>query len=131
MLREIERTPSKEYQVVLLRKYATSSLHFKTFLRWAVLNNKTPVITKIPEYKPNMVDIGLSYMKFEKAMRMLPQFYTGILTKRMMDRLLMVLEEMSWLEAPAYEMIVTNSFKSSVVTKELIKEVFPDLEEIV
>lgn len=126
----IESETDNQKQIELIKKISKTNPNLKIFFKWAYFNTKAPVITEIGDYKPNHVAIGLSYMKFEKAMRMLPRFFGVPYTKKLKDSLFMILEEMSWLEAPTFENLIMNSYSNTHISKDTLKEAFPDIEEI-
>jgi hypothetical protein len=133
MISDIEAESSKDKQIKLIKSYALKYPQFKYFLRYAFFNKLNPCFSKIPDYKTNMVDITFSYVKLEKALSSLKFFFEGpdmiVHPKRRQDRLISLLEEMSWLECSLYEMLVLNNFKNSILTKELVIEALPDMEE--
>jgi len=136
MLTDIETSVVLEEKVIKLRKHA-SDPRFKLFLQWAFFNTKKPTITNIPEYKPNMVDVTFSYIKLEKAIQSLKFFFEGeyfiFSEKKRLDRMLSILEEISWIEAPYFEYLIMNKFnqfKNITLTKEFILQVIPDMKEI-
>lgn len=137
MLQDIGSSSTKEERVQKIKTYAKTHPYFANFVRWALFNNKKPVYTNIPDYKPNMVDIGLSYIKLEKALSYLKYFFEGPEfirdQKKRDDKLLTVLEEISWLEAPLFESLVLNQFKNYTIvyfTKEEVLEALPDMKDI-
>jgi len=134
MLSSVEKESTKEKQIELMQSYAKTHPHFKHFLHWAFFNKRKPAFSDIPPYKTNMVDITFSYIKLEKAIPMLRFFFEGPdmipLPKKREDRLLSILEEMSWLETPVYEQLIMNKYKNPVLNKKLVKQAFPDMEDI-
>jgi hypothetical protein len=137
MLDEISNSKDKEEKIKTIQKYARIYPYFVNFLRWGYFNTKISVYTNIPDYKPNMVDVTLSYIKLEKALSYLKYFFDGPEfienPKKRTDKLFTVLEEISYIEAPMFESLVLNNFKNYhgiILTKEEILEALPDMKEI-
>jgi hypothetical protein len=137
MLTDIGSLKTKEQKIEKIKYYAKAYRYFENFLRWSLFNPKTPVYKKIPEYNPNMVDISLSYIKLEKALSSLKYFFDGPEfvqnSKKRDDKLLCILEEISWLEAPLFESLVLNNFKNYTqvyFTKEEVLEALPEMKDI-
>jgi hypothetical protein len=133
MISDIEAESLKDKQIKLIKSYTLKYPQFKYFLRYAFFNNLNSCFTKIPDYKTNMVDITFSYVKLEKALSSIKFFFEGpdmiVGAKKREDRLVSLLQEMSWLETPVFEMLVLNNFKNSVLTKELVIEALPEMED--
>lgn len=131
MIADIESAPSKQEQINFIQSYHKKYPEFRYFLKYAFFNIEIPAFTKIPDYKPNMVDITFSYIKLEHAINSLKFFFIGSEMinpeKRRTDRLISILEEMSWKETSLYEMLVLNKFKNNILTKELIQEALPNM----
>lgn len=125
MISDIENQKTKQEQIKVLKQYSALP-EFKLFLHYAFNNKLKPLFKEIPPYDPNMVDITFSYIKMEKALNSLKFFFDGSdaipSEKRREDRLLSILEEMSWIESPTYEMLVLNKFKNKILTKKLITD---------
>lgn len=137
MLQDIGSSSSKEERVQKIKTYSVTHPHFVQFLRWAFFNTKKPIYENIPDYSPHMVDIGLSYIKLEKAVGSLKYFFEGPEfienPKKRNDKLLSILEEISWLEAPLFESLVLNQFKNYTIvycTKEEVLEALPEMKDI-
>lgn len=130
LVSEIEKETDTQKQIQLIQKLSKENRDLKTFFQWAYFNTQTAVITEIGDYKPNHVPIGLSYMKLEKAMRMLPRFFNVHLSKKVTDVLYSILEEMSWLEVPTYEALVMNKYTNKLISKETVLQAFPEMKEI-
>ena len=131
MIADIESAQSKQDQVKQVQIYYKKYPEFRYFLKYAFLNELEPAYNKIPDYKPNMVDVTFSYIKLENAIKSLKFFFKGSdlinpETKRT-NRLVSILEEMSWKETSLYEMLVLNKFKNKILTKKLIQEALPEL----
>jgi hypothetical protein len=131
MIADIESASSKQEQIKQVQAYYKKYPEFKYFLKYAFFNNLEPVYRSIPNYKSNMVDLTFSYIKLENALKSLKFFFNGPdLIKsevKRTDRLLSILEEMSWKETYIYEMLVLNKFKNKILTKKLIQEALPEL----
>jgi hypothetical protein len=131
MIADIESASSKQEQIKQVQAYYKKYPEFRYFLKYAFLNKLEPAYRKIPDYKPNMVDITFSYVKLEKALQSLKFFFNGPdLIKsevKRTNRLISLLEEMSWKETSIYEMLVLNKFKNKILTHKLIQEALPEL----
>lgn len=131
MIADIEEDISKEERIKKIQSFAAQYPQFKLFLQYAFFNNAKPSFNSIPEYKPNMVDITFSYVKLEKGLQQLKFFFQGkdfiLNNKKRTDRLLSILEEMSWLETSVFEMLVLNNYKNKILTKSLVMESLPSL----
>ena len=134
MIGHIEDQKTKQEQIQSIRTYAEKYPEFRMFLHFAFFNKLKPLFTSIPDYAPNTVDITFSYIKMEKGLQSLKFFFEGkdmiVNTKRREDRLISILEEMSWLETPIYEMLVLNKFKNKILTKKLVIEALPKMETV-
>lgn len=131
MIADIESAASKQEQIKQVQAYYKKYPEFRYFLKYAFYNNLEPAYRKIPDYKSNMVDITFSYVKLEKALQSLKFFFQGAdLIKsevKRTDRLISILEEMSWKETSIFEMLVLNKFKNKILTKKLIEDALPEL----
>lgn len=131
MIADIESAQSKQDQIKQVQAYYKKYPEFRYFLKYAFFNELEPAYTKIPDYNPNMVDVTFSYIKLENAIKSLKFFFKGSdlinpEVKRT-NRLISILEEMSWKETSLYEMLVLNKFKNKILTKKLIQEALPEL----
>jgi hypothetical protein len=78
-----------------------------------------------------MADITFTYMPLEKGIQKLKFFFRGndfiVNDKKRTDRLLSILEEMSWRETPVFEMLVMNTYTNQFITKDFVMSVLPDM----
>jgi hypothetical protein len=133
LLDEVKSKGSVQEKVNCLKLLGNKNPALKLFLKWAYFNTKTPTFKSIPDYKPNMVDITFSYIKLEKALISLKYFFEGpdfvSQDKKRTDKLLTILEEISWLEAPIFEKLVMNEYKDNELPIQIVQTAFPELKE--
>jgi hypothetical protein len=132
-LDEVSELSSDQEKIKYLQDTGRSHPAFKLFFKWAYFNNKKPTFESIPDYRPNMVDITFSYIKLEKAVVSLKNFFEGASfiqnDKKRSDKLLTILEEISWVEAPLFEKLIMNEYSNEKLPKNLVETAFPDLKE--
>lgn len=133
LLEEVKSIPDTEGKINKLKSIGNAEARFKAFIKWAYFNTKQPSFTSIPDYKPNMVDITFSYIKLEKAILSLKYFFPGkdfiSHEKKRRDKLLTILEEMSWLETYIYEQLVLNRYQDKELPMQIVETAFPELKE--
>jgi len=133
LLDEVKSKGSDQEKINCLKLLGNKNPALKLFLKWAYFNTKSPTFKNIPDYKPNMVDITFSYIKLEKALISLKYFFEGpdfvSQDKKRTDKLLTILEEISWLEAPIFEKLVMNEYKDNELPIKIVQTAFPELKE--
>lgn len=129
MVADIESCVCNDDRIKMIQSYATKYPQFNLFLGYAFFNPTKSSFGSIPSYKSNLVDITFSYIKMEKGLLQLKYFFEGkdfiVNTKKRTDKLLAILEEMSWEETPIYEKLVLNKYKNDIITKDLILTALP------
>lgn len=133
LLEEVKSIPDTQGKINKLKSIGNANPGFKAFIKWAYFNTKEPSFKSIPDYKPNMVDITFSYIKLEKGIMSLKYFFPGkdfiVQEKKRRDKLLTILEEMSWLETSIYEQLVLNQYKDKELPIQIVEMAFPELKE--